>query len=173
MKRYYITLITVLLLAVLITSTVLGSQVQPDEMEESGILIPITADTRAISINPPLISTLSTLPNSLIFGKQIISTTSAVQATTLQNTSTAPMTITSIAISDPYTQTNNCPLSPNPLAISATCVFSVTFAPISVGAITGTLIITSDPGSSPDTVVLTGTGINYQACITCLGLATK
>jgi len=73
---------------------------------------------------------------------------------TLTSSGTAPLTISSISISGPYTETNTCPAS---LAPGASCSVTVTFAPTVVGtAETGTLTITSNASSSPNTVALTG-----------------
>jgi hypothetical protein len=100
-------------------------------------------------------------PTSLSFGGQLLTTTSAVKTVTLTNTGAVALTITSIAVSGDFAQTNTCPLSPATLAAAGTCTISVTFAPTALGARTGTLTVTDDAGGSPHTAPLTGTGWDF------------
>src|SRR5207245_6553420 len=46
-------------------------------------------------------------------------------------------------------------------AAGANCTISVTFAPTTIGARTGTLTITNNAGGSPHAVPLTGTGWDF------------
>ena len=94
-------------------------------------------------------------PTSLAFAPQTVATTSAAQAMTLSNGGTAALTITSIAASGDYAQTNNCGAS---LAAGANCSISVTFTPTTVGTRTGTVTVTDNATSSPQSATLTGTG---------------
>jgi len=57
--------------------------------------------------------------SSLTFANQAVNTTSAAQGVTLTNTGTAALTISSVAASAPFAQTNTCPLSPSTLAANA------------------------------------------------------
>jgi hypothetical protein len=105
----------------------------------------------------------SPAPGSLSFGNQTENSTSAAQSVTLTNTGSSALTITSIAIggTNPtdFAQTNNCPSS---LGIGANCTISVTFTPLAVGSLSGTLTITDNSGNVSGTqqnVGLTGTGI--------------
>jgi hypothetical protein len=103
---------------------------------------------------PPV--TLS--PTSLTFASQQVNTTSAAQSVTLTNTGTAALSITSIAASAKYTQTNNCPASPSTLAVNGACTINVTFTPTAVGSQPGTITITDNATGSPQTVNLNGNG---------------
>ncbi len=94
-------------------------------------------------------------PTSLTFASQTVGTTSAAQAITLSNGGTAALTITSIAATGDYAQTNNCGTS---LAAGANCSISVTFTPTTTGARTGTITVTDNATSSPQSAGLTGTG---------------
>jgi concanavalin A-like lectin/glucanase superfamily protein/Big-like domain-containing protein/ASPM-SPD-2-Hydin domain-containing protein len=97
-------------------------------------------------------------PASLSFGSQVFGTTSAKQTVTLKNTQTGPLTISGVSTSGNFAQTSNCPLSPNTLGAAASCTISVTFTPTALGTRTGTLTITDNAGTSPQTVGLSGTG---------------
>jgi hypothetical protein len=102
-------------------------------------------------------STTATLsPASLSFASQTVGTTSAAQGVTLtNNNASASITISSIAVTGDYAQTNNCGTS---LAASASCTISVTFKPTTTGTRTGTLTATDSATNSPQTTSLTGTG---------------
>jgi YD repeat-containing protein len=95
-------------------------------------------------------------PTSLSFANQIVNTTSASQAVTLKNNQTTSLTISSIAASGDYAQTNNCGTS---LAAGASCTINVTFKPTATGTRTGTLTVTDNGNDSPQTASLSGTGI--------------
>ena len=100
--------------------------------------------------------TVTVSPGSLSLGSQAISTTSNSKNVTLKNGQTATLTITSIATSGDYSQTNTCGTS---LAAGAKCTISVAFTPSILGTDTGTLTITDTAGNSPQTVPLTGKGV--------------
>jgi len=108
---------------------------------------------------PPV--TLS--PASLTFPNQLVNTTSATQSVTLTNSGTAVLSITSIAASAQYAQTNNCPASPSTLAVNGTCTINVTFTPTAAGSQPGTITVTDNATGSPQTVTLSGTGIAPNA----------
>jgi hypothetical protein len=93
---------------------------------------------------------------SLGFGSQGIGTTSAAQRVTLTNTGNAPLTISSIAVSGDFAETNTCGAS---VAAGAQCEISVTFTPTAAGTRTGTLTITDNAAGSPHMVQLAGPGV--------------
>lgn len=95
-------------------------------------------------------------PTSLSFANQIVNTTSAAQGVTLKNNQTTSLTISGIATSGDYAQTNNCGSS---LAAGASCTINVTFRPTATGLRTGTLTVTDNGNDSPQTASLSGTGI--------------
>jgi YD repeat-containing protein len=100
--------------------------------------------------------TVTVSPTSLSFGNQVVNTTSAAKTVTLKNGQTVVLTISAIAITGDYAQTNNCGTSLN---AGASCTISVTFTPTTTGTRTGTLTITDNAANSPQTVPLTGNGV--------------
>jgi hypothetical protein len=101
----------------------------------------------------------SVAPSSVAFGPQIVGTQSAPQTVTMTNIGTAPMSVTSVAVSGPFTATQNC-FTASPIASGASCVESLTFAPLTAGPATGTLTFTDDSGGTSGAtqqVPLTGT----------------
>jgi hypothetical protein len=97
----------------------------------------------------------SVSPTSLNFGNQAVGTTSASKLVNLSNSGNAPLTISDIAVSGDFGQTNNCV---SPLAARTYCTFTVKFAPTAAGTRTGTLTVTDNTAGSPHTVALSGTG---------------
>jgi hypothetical protein len=95
-------------------------------------------------------------PLTLSFAAQSVGTTSASKAVTLRNTSSASVSITSIAATGNFAiATKTCGSS---LAAGATCNVNVTFTPSVNGALTGSLAISDSAPDSPQTISLSGTG---------------
>ena len=97
-------------------------------------------------------------PTNLSFGSQAIGTTSPGQPIILTNTGSSPLSITGIATSGDFAQSNNCGGAGATLSALAECVVTVTFTPTASGTRTGTLTTTDNASGSPQTVALTGTG---------------
>jgi hypothetical protein len=106
---------------------------------------------------------VSLSPASLTFSSQAIDTTSAAQTFTLTNTGTGPLTITSVATTGNYSQTNTCGTS---VAAGANCTISVFFTPTTTGTLTGTVVVTDNASNSPQTVTMTGTGATDTVALT-------
>ena len=101
-------------------------------------------------------NTLTLAPASLTFGNQTLNTVSAAQVVTVTNNSATAVTISGVAVSGNFAQSNNCgTVAPN----GGTCNVSVTFTPTAVGARSGTLTVTDNAQNSPQTATLTGTGM--------------
>ncbi|HEY3826955.1 MAG TPA: choice-of-anchor D domain-containing protein, partial [Bryobacteraceae bacterium] len=102
-------------------------------------------------------------PNSLNFGNQTQSTTSAAQSITVTNNGPGALTITGIALTGAnpgdFGQTNNCPVSPATLAVNATCTINATFTPTATGTRAAAVSITDNGTGSPQLVGLSGTGV--------------
>ena len=95
---------------------------------------------------------------SLGFASQPIGTTSAVQTVTLTNTGAVPLSVTAIAATGDFAETNTCG---SVLTSGTSCAISVTFTPTLVGARNGSLTITDNSGSvagTIQTILLTGIG---------------
>jgi hypothetical protein len=94
-------------------------------------------------------------PTSLTFSTQTVGTTSSAQAVTLSNTGNAALSITGIAASGDFGESNNCGSS---VAAGANCTINVTFTPTQSGSRSGTLSVTDNAAASPQSVLLSGTG---------------
>ena len=100
-------------------------------------------------------------PASLTFNNVNVGAPSAAQIVMISNTGSAPLTVSNIAITGDYSDTNmGCSAT---LAVNATCQVSVVFTPTTTGLRTGTLTLTSNGTGSPQTVALTGNGVSGPA----------
>jgi hypothetical protein len=112
-------------------------------------------------------------PPTLTFGNQILGTTSGSQPVTLSNTGNAALTITRIATSANFGETNNCGSS---VAASGSCTINVTFSPTEAGTLTGTLTITDNSNgvaASTPAVSLSGTGTSLRLSATSLSFGAR
>ena len=98
-------------------------------------------------------------PTSLAFGAQAVGIASASKTVTLKNTGTAPLTISAAGFggTDPsdFTGSTTCTTT---VAAGATCAFTISFKPTTVGARSATLVVDDNAGSGSQSVPLTGTG---------------
>jgi hypothetical protein len=115
-------------------------------------------------------SGVSLTPASLMYATQLIGTNSPSQPATLTNTGTVTVSITSIAVSGPYSQTNNCGSS---LSANASCTINVVFTPTKAGTQTGTLTVTDDASNSPQLSALSGMGTVVSYSPTSLNFGTQ
>lgn len=111
------------------------------------------------SPNPPLILQQRSCPlNSahyVQFGNQGIGTASPVRTLAFSNWRSTSITISNVAVTGDFSQTNNCS---HPIRPDYQCTFNITFTPMATGTRNGTMTITDNDSSSPQTVSLTGTG---------------
>ena len=84
--------------------------------------------------------------------------TTASQAVTLTNAGNSNVTISNVSISGAGFGANGVPTG---LILSSgqTATLNVTFTPAATGSVTGSVMVSSDAANSPDTIILTGTGV--------------
>jgi hypothetical protein len=140
----------------------------------ASIAITVTgiANPAPVTLNGTGIAPLAApVPASAAFGNQEVSTSSAAQSGTLNNTGTDALHITSVAITGAnaldfsiVAAGTSCATGlPTPVTVAATanCTWSVKFTPSALGARTASLTFTDDSGAVPgstQSVTLTGTG---------------
>ncbi|MGD0909409.1 MAG: choice-of-anchor D domain-containing protein, partial [Candidatus Acidiferrales bacterium] len=113
--------------------------------------------TQKFTGNGVMIPAVNLSSTKLDFGKQVVNQTSSPMTSILTNTGGAPLSIGNIAITPPFTQTNNCP---RPLAAGASCVFSVKFtSPTQSGPATGQLTFSANAAGGSYVIGLSGSGI--------------
>jgi hypothetical protein len=114
-----------------------------------------TPQTLSLTGTGTAAAAVSLSPASLTFASRTVGTTSAAQTSTLTNSGGTALTVTSIAASGDFAQTNNCGSS---VAAGGSCTISVTFKPTATGTRTGTVTVTDSAATSPQILSLTGTG---------------
>jgi hypothetical protein len=142
---------------------------------------PTTAGTRTANVqytdtasgspqNVPLTGTgvagvpvASLTPSAIVFGAQVLSTTSVAAQAVLTNTGSGTLSITSIATSGDFAQTNTCGST---LVGNSACTISVTFTPTATGTRSGALTVTDNAAGSPRSTTLSGTGITTKCSLT-------
>ena len=117
----------------------------------------------------------SVVPLSLTFGTTPLRTHSAAQAVTVSNIGNSALTISNVAITGDFAQTNNC----SSVVAGANCTINVTFTPTAAsaqGGRTGTLTFTTnDMQHKSFTIALSGTGTALSVNPTALifGVGTR
>jgi FG-GAP-like repeat/Abnormal spindle-like microcephaly-assoc'd, ASPM-SPD-2-Hydin len=106
-------------------------------------------------------------PISLAFGEIDVGNSSQPQTDTLTNVGNSTLDITKIGIdgNDPndFTQTNNCPAG---LPAGKSCQIQVTFSPTASGTRSAYLFVDYKGSGSPQTVALSGTGVELTVSLT-------
>jgi len=108
-----------------------------------------------------LVSAPTLSATTLPFGNQVLNITSASRSVTLTNNGTGPLAITSIALSgagaSSFAISNTCVTS---VPVAGNCTIQGTFKPLTLGALAATITITDDATGSPQTIALSGTGLD-------------
>jgi trimeric autotransporter adhesin len=108
-------------------------------------------------------ATADLTPASLTFGTAVVFNAIATQSITLTNNGTDALTVASVQVlgsnSADFTETNTCGTS---VAIGKSCTITVTFKPFAAGTRVANITVTDGAGNSPQTVTLTGVGIDYS-----------
>jgi len=105
------------------------------------------------------VNAISFSPATLKFPGQTPGTSSLLSVM-LINDGTTPVNIGAIAISPvrkTFTQSNNCPATLN---VNQSCVVQVVFTPPDTGKYSSTLSVTDSAAGSPQSMAITGTGLN-------------
>jgi hypothetical protein len=97
------------------------------------------------------------VPATLIFPPTEDGYTSAPETSVATNYGTTPITISSIVVSGPFAEGNNC--NGVVAANGGSCTLTVTFSPSITGVIPGTLTVTDSAPTSPQIITLSGTGV--------------
>jgi len=137
------------------TLNVMDSAVgNPQQYGLSGTGIAPPAPAPAVTLNPAGSFNLA--------GTTPLGATAVAQNLAVSNTGTAPLHVTAIGVSglnagDFSVTGSNCLATA--VAVGATCVIPVTFAPSAPGIRTTTLTLTDDAASSPQLVTINGTAV--------------
>jgi hypothetical protein len=118
-----------------------------------------TVTLNGIGVAPPGVSLAPF--STVTFPATGVGITSAAQTVTLTNNGGVPLVVQSIAITRDFVivpGTNTCGSS---VAASTACTMQVAFAPTAGGPRSGTLTVTDNAASSPQTLALSGNGVDF------------
>ena len=107
---------------------------------------------------------ISVTPSSASFGNVTVNT-DATQTMKLSNTGTADLSISKATVTGTGFSMSGL-AAPATVAAGASMNFTIAFKPTAAGPGTGSLSITSDAGSSPVMINLTGTGVSSSIKLT-------
>ncbi len=107
-------------------------------------------------------------PASLQFSSQMVGSSSQPQTVLMRNMGSSPLSISTLATTGDFAETDNCGSS---VSAAGTCTFSVTFTPTVSGFRSGTITIQDDAGGSPHMINLSGTGQGPAVTLTPSSLA--
>jgi hypothetical protein len=103
------------------------------------------------------LTTVTATPNSLTFTTpQSYGTTSAAQTVTLKNTGSYALTVSAIAMSGDFSETDTCQNAT--VSAGASCTIQVSFTPDTNGTLTGEMTISANMSGGEVAVTLSGTG---------------
>jgi hypothetical protein len=118
-----------------------------------------TVALSGIGVAPPGVS-LSPA-SAMTFAATGVGLTAAAQTVTLTNNGGLPLLIQSMAVTGdfaPVAGSNTCGGS---LAAGGACTVEIAFTPTAAGARTGSVTLTDNAGSSPQSMQLTGAGVDF------------
>jgi hypothetical protein len=148
-------------ITVTFTPTVLANETEVLSIYDNG-----TNNPQLVSLTGTGVTGLATVeftPPSLVFGSQVLNTTSAAQTVIMTNNGQTPLTVTDIATHGDFAETTSCLPPPFTLAVNASCAFQITFTPTNTGVRKGSLNITDNVTAGSSAITLTGTGeANYN-----------
>jgi hypothetical protein len=115
---------------------------------------PLVVSLAGTGVSPVL--QLSASPSSISFGS-ITTGTSATQSVTLANTGNSSVSLSQISVNGAGFSDAGFAL-PLTLAAGQSTSFSVTFAPTTIGSLSGSVAVTSNATNSPLAILLSGSG---------------
>jgi hypothetical protein len=135
------------------TPSAVGTRTAVLNVDDDGLNSPQTASLSGTGIAPVTLSA-----SSISFGSVLTGSSATAKPVTLTNNQNVALTGISVSISgsSAYSQVNTCG---NTIPAGGKCTITVTFAPATAGAQTGTVIITDSANNSPQSINLTGSGM--------------
>jgi hypothetical protein len=122
---------------------------------------PDIAVGNSLLFNRPASPAATLAPSLVAFGNTAVGSPSAPQTVTLNNTSSAALTISGITITGPqsseFKETNTCGTG---IAAGANCTIAITFTPAAVGSGSATVNVADNAAHGLHAVGLRGTGVS-------------
>lgn len=100
--------------------------------------------------------------SAVAFSPTGVGVQSAAQTVTLTNNRDTPLSVQSIVVTGDFVLLPGGSTCGTTVAIDAACTMQLAFAPSTGGPRSGTLTVTDSDGSSPQALMLTGAGVDFQ-----------
>lgn len=143
---------------VIFTPTAIGTRTSTVTITDNAADSPQTVSLSGTSLG----STGTVAPTSLSFGNQGIGTASVAQNVTLSNSGNVAQSF-SVSFTNPdFSETDPCSGSVPP---GTNCIISVAFTPSAIGTRTGNMVVSGSALNSPQTVALSGIGVQASLSI--------
>jgi phospholipase C len=113
-------------------------------------VVPMTGHGTAVVLSPGT--------RNVIFGNQLLGTSSPTKAVSLTNVGSSPLAIQIPPASGDFSETDNCGST---VASGSSCTISVVFTPSAIGIRLGSVTINDSDRESPQTISLQGTGVAF------------
>lgn len=133
-----------------------------------GIADDAPASPQTIGLSGTAIQTAASVsPSSIAFANQLLTTASAAVPATVTNTGSVALAVSGISFSGldagDFTETDNCTSNVAvSIAPGASCSIQVAFKPVVGGARSASLVIADNAPGSPQSVPLSGTGMDFS-----------
>ena len=105
-------------------------------------------------------------PSAVGFAAQAPTVASTAFPVTFSNGGEKNLTITKVAVTGPYSETDNCSGNSSTLIPGQSCTISVVFTPTAVGAQNGSLVVTDNAPGGSQTLALSGSGGDFSLTVT-------
>jgi hypothetical protein len=99
--------------------------------------------------------------SSLVFGATGVGVNSTAQLVTLTNNGGLPLTFTGLTVTGDFTIVPGSNTCSGTLAMGAACSLQLSFVPTTGGLRNGTLAVADDASNSPQTLALSGAGVDF------------
>ena len=113
------------------------------------------SDAFVMKIGAASAPSVSVSPAALQFAPLPLGSTSQAQTVLLRNMGSASLSISSIATTGDFAETNTCDTS---VPSAASCTLSVTFTPTAAGSRSGSIVIQDNASGAPHSIPLNGVG---------------
>ena len=117
---------------------------------------PSPSPTASPSPSPTPTPLAALAPSSVSFGAEATGYTSSAKSVKLTNNGKGALTISGIAATGKFAETNTCGPS---VAAGKNCTIAVTFSPATTGALSGSLAVSDNAAGSPQSATLKGSGV--------------
>ena len=118
-----------------------------------------TVTLNGIGVAPPGVS-LSPV-STMTFGITPVGSSSTAQTVTLTNNGGLPLTVASVAVTGDFAIVAGSNTCGSTVAVGASCTMQLDFVPTAGGPRNGTITVTDNALSTPQTIALSGMGIDF------------